>query len=80
MVFFDDILIYSATYEDHLKHLKKVFELLAIDQWKIKLSRCTFAQNQIAYLGMLSVRMGFPLILLRFLLLLTRLHHKMLKN
>jgi hypothetical protein len=51
MVFFDDILIYSATYEDHLKHLKKVFELLAIDQWKIKLSKCTFAQNQIAYLG-----------------------------
>jgi hypothetical protein len=50
-VFFDDILIYSATFEDHLKHLQQVLELLAVDQWKVKLSKCTFAQNQVAYLG-----------------------------
>jgi hypothetical protein len=28
-----------------------VFELLAKDQWKIKLSKCTFAQREIHYLG-----------------------------
>jgi hypothetical protein len=45
LVFFDDILIYSATYADHLLHIKLVFELLAQDKWKIKLSKCTFAQR-----------------------------------
>jgi hypothetical protein len=51
LVFFDDILIYSATFDDHLKHLQQVLEPLAADQWKVKLSKCTFAQNQVAYLG-----------------------------
>jgi hypothetical protein len=51
LVFFDDILIYSANYEDHLVHIRLVFELLAKDQWKIKLSKCSFAQRKIAYLG-----------------------------
>jgi hypothetical protein len=51
LVFFDDILIYSATFEDHLKHLQQVLELLVDDQWKVKLSKCTFAQNQVTYLG-----------------------------
>jgi hypothetical protein len=51
LVFFDDILVYSATLDDHLRHLQQVFELLEVDQWKIKLSKCTFAQNQVSYLG-----------------------------
>jgi hypothetical protein len=51
LVFFDDILIYSATFEEHLIHIRSVFELLAKDQWKIKLSKCSFAQRSIHYLG-----------------------------
>jgi hypothetical protein len=50
LVFFDDILIYSATYEENIVHIRSVFELLAQDQWKIKLSKCSFAR-QIIYLG-----------------------------
>ncbi|WVZ96943.1 hypothetical protein U9M48_042522 [Paspalum notatum var. saurae] len=34
LVFFDDILIYSATREDHLHHIRLVLELLQKDQWK----------------------------------------------
>jgi hypothetical protein len=51
LVFFDDILIYSKTYEDHIQHIKLVLELLHKDQWKMKLSKCSFAQRQISYLG-----------------------------
>jgi hypothetical protein len=51
LVFFDDILVYNCSFEDHLQHLHQVFELLAAEQWKIKLPKCSFAQNSVSYLG-----------------------------
>lgn len=51
LVFFDDILIYSRTLEDHIVLLRQVFELLQADQWQVKLSMCVFAQRQLKYLG-----------------------------
>jgi len=51
LVFFDDILVYSRTLEDHIQHLCQVFTLLARDQWKVKISKCRFAQQSISYLG-----------------------------
>ena len=43
--------MYSRSFEEHLSHLRAVFQLLAQDQWQVKLSKCTFAQRQISYLG-----------------------------
>ena len=43
IVFFDDILVYSPTFEQHIHDLCKVFELLSRDQWLVKLSKCRFA-------------------------------------
>ena len=51
LVFFNDILVYNASYEDHVKHLAQVFELLSKDQWLVKFSKCCFAQQSINYLG-----------------------------
>ena len=51
IVFFDDILVYSRSYEEHLDHIRQVFEWLARDQWKLKFSKCKFAQRSISYLG-----------------------------
>lgn len=51
LVFFDDILIYSRTLPDHEEHLRQVLTLLRRDQWKVKRSKCEFAQQQLAYLG-----------------------------
>ena len=51
LVFFDDILIYSPTFEAHVDHLCQVFQWLRADQWKLKLSKCTFARESISYLG-----------------------------
>jgi hypothetical protein len=51
LVFLDDILTYSSSFEDHLMHIEAVLQLLAKDGWKVKPSKCTFAQQSIAYLG-----------------------------
>jgi hypothetical protein len=51
LVFFDDILVYSSSYEEHLQHLQSVLQLLATNDWKIKLSKCEFAQPSVHYLG-----------------------------
>ena len=51
IVFFDNILIYSRTLKDYLEHLALVFSWLQADQWKVKLSKCTFAQRSISYFG-----------------------------
>lgn len=51
LVFFDDILIYSPTFDTHLDHLDVVLQMLQKDQCRVKLSKCAFAQTSIAYLG-----------------------------
>jgi len=43
IVFFDDILVYSNSLEERLDHLKQVLSWLRKDQWKLKLSKCSFA-------------------------------------
>jgi hypothetical protein len=51
IVFIDDILIYSKTWAEHLQHIKEVFTLLLQHQFKVKLSKCSFAKKELAYLG-----------------------------
>jgi hypothetical protein len=51
VVFIDDILVYSATWAEHLQLLEAVFHLLQQHNIKIKLSKCSFAQKQLKYLG-----------------------------
>jgi hypothetical protein len=51
IVFFDDILVYSKTLEDHLVHLDIVFTCLVQNQFFLKQSKCILGQNSISYLG-----------------------------
>lgn len=51
LVFFDDILVFSKSLEDHGQHLKTTFELLVQHQLFAKKSKCIFATNRIEYLG-----------------------------
>lgn len=51
LVFFDDILIYSKSLEEHIDHLRQVLTWLRNDHWKLKLSKCSFAQRSVAYLS-----------------------------
>ena len=42
IVFFDDILIYSGSPEDHLHHLATTFQVLLDNQFVLKFSKCLF--------------------------------------
>lgn len=51
LVFFDDILIYSRSWEDHLAHLKIVLQILSTNSLFAKESKCRFGVLQVEYLG-----------------------------
>ena len=51
MAYLDDIIIYSSTPEEHLEHIKTVFEKLCHAKLSMKLSKCHFFTQEIQYLG-----------------------------
>ena len=57
-VYLDDILVGSATADDHVSHLRTVFERLASHGLVINLSKCQFGTPTIDYLGHHITREG----------------------
>jgi hypothetical protein len=51
IVFLDDILIYSKYKEEHDQHLRMVLQVLREHQLYAKLSKFSFYQRKIHYLG-----------------------------
>ena len=51
IVVLDEIIIYSKTTEEHEKHLRLVMQVLREHQLYAKLSKCSFYQGRIHYLG-----------------------------
>jgi hypothetical protein len=51
LVFFDDILIYSCSGADYLRHLRVVLTVLQQHQLFVKRSKCAFGVSSIAYLS-----------------------------
>jgi hypothetical protein len=51
IVFLDDILIYSKSEEEHLKHLRLVLQSLRDNRLYAKESKCDFFKQQIGFLG-----------------------------
>ena len=51
MAYLDNIIIYSSTPEEHLEHIKTVFEKLRHTKLSMKLSKCHFFAKEIQYLG-----------------------------
>ena len=47
----DDIIIFSTTAEEHLSHIKQVFEKLHTAKLSMKFSKCHFFTKEIQYLG-----------------------------
>ena len=51
LVFFDDILVYSKTWDEHLSHLRIVLTILSTNHLFAKKTKCRFGVSQIGYLG-----------------------------
>lgn len=51
LLYLDDVIIYSKSYEDHLKHLAEVFQVLIKHGLKIKPSKCYLLKPEVKYLG-----------------------------
>ena len=51
LVFFDDILIYSESWADHLRHVRAVLSTLQQHQLFVKRYKCAFGVESISYLG-----------------------------
>ncbi len=51
IVYIDDILIYSDSYKDHVKHVRVVLQRLIAHQLYAKTEKCEFHQSTVSFLG-----------------------------
>ena len=51
LFFFDDILVFSSIFSDHLFHLKIVLDILQSHQLYAKQSKCVLGYTKVEYLG-----------------------------
>ncbi|KAK1649120.1 hypothetical protein QYE76_066925 [Lolium multiflorum] len=58
VIYFDDILIYSKSLEEHLDHLRVVFNALRDARLYGNLEKCTFCTNRVAFLGYVVTAQG----------------------
>ena len=49
--YMDDVLIFSATLEDHLRDLMRFYQTLLEETLFANPETCTFAQTEVAYCG-----------------------------
>lgn len=61
LVFFDDVLVYSRSKNEHQKHLSEVFELMKENQMHVKFRKCTFSSRKVEYLSHFISKKGIKI-------------------
>ena len=51
LVYIDDIVIFSRTFEEHVNHLNRVLSILSNHNLQLNLSKCSILHRQIDYLS-----------------------------
>ncbi|XP_020679468.2 uncharacterized protein LOC110097438 [Dendrobium catenatum] len=51
VAYFDDVLVFSGNLEDHLQHLKQIFEVFRQNKLYLNMAKCEFATNAVSFLG-----------------------------
>ena len=58
VVYLDDILIFSQTWEEHLHHIQQVLQTLWQHKFCANLEKCSFGMTQVKYLGYIIDELG----------------------
>jgi hypothetical protein len=58
LVYMDDIIVYSRSFEEHLQHLQAVFDRLRQGRMFLKPSKCAFLRRELPFLGHLLTKEG----------------------
>jgi hypothetical protein len=58
LIYLDDIIVFSSTFQAHLDRLANVFERFSANGIKLKPSKCTFGAQSVKYLGHIVSRDG----------------------
>ena len=58
VIYFDDILIYSTSFEDHMDHLRAIFTILHDARLFGNLATCTFCTDRVSFLGYVVTPQG----------------------
>ena len=51
LIYLDDVIIFSSTFEEHLERLEAVFSRLREQILKLKVCKCEFLKSRVTYLG-----------------------------
>ena len=61
IIYLVDILVFSQTREEHLRHLQYVMDKLQQEKLLINLQKCTFMQEELVYLGFVVSQEGLKM-------------------
>ena len=58
IIYMDDLIIYSKTFDEHIQHIEEVFKLLSSYDLRLNLAKCEFAKFRLLFLGFIITNQG----------------------